>query len=75
MFLESRDVLIKVEESLDCNLDLVVSEMWECCPQKTCNKLLNVQCVVMGWTQGHSDPPQLHQTKHVRQDRSVHRQT
>jgi hypothetical protein len=29
MLLESRDVLIKVEESLDCNLDLVVAEMWE----------------------------------------------
>ena len=42
MFLECWYVLVQVEKAGDCNLDLVVSQVWEGRPQQVGHKVLDV---------------------------------
>lgn len=79
MLLECRNVLVKVEQSLDSDLDLVVCEVRECSAEKVGHELLH-ECDVGprerqrggGWVQVDGDLVGLQECEHVGQDGGMH---
>lgn len=70
MLLEGVNVMIQVEQTLHCDLDLVVREVWERLPQQVGHKLLDVEDVVScrggAWAKRYADATHLHHREHIR---------
>lgn len=82
VFFERGDVLVQVEQTRNCDLDLVVGQVRECRSQEVGHKVLNKRDVGARQRNGRHDGVEmdcdlvgLDQREHVSQDGGMHRQS